>query len=192
MKKLLLAVLLIICFQPLFAQVKDLKVGDVAPSFADMDQHGKKISLEKLLEKGKVVLVFYRGNWCPYCNKELKHLEDSLALIMSKGATLVAVTPEMPEYVQKTIEKTGATYSILYDKDLSIMDAYAVTFKVDEEALTRYKNVGIDIRATNGGEGNKLPVPAVYIIGQDKKIKYVFYDPNYRNRASVKEILANL
>ncbi len=97
-----------------FAQPKGLQVNDRAPVFSAKDQNNKTISLKDQLHKGEVVLIFYRGQWCPYCNKQLKALEDSISFITAKGATLIAVTPEKPENISKTIEKTKASYSILF------------------------------------------------------------------------------
>ena len=93
-----------------------LFISSKAPDFRAKDQHGTEIHLKDLLKQGKVVLVFYRGQWCPYCNRELSRLQDSLYLIKDKGATLIAVGPEQPENVTKTVEKTKAEYSILYDE----------------------------------------------------------------------------
>ncbi|HWC52385.1 MAG TPA: peroxiredoxin-like family protein [Chitinophagaceae bacterium] len=169
-----------------------LFINSKAPDFRAKDQTGLEVHLKDLLKKGKVVLIFYRGQWCPYCNRELKRLEDSMQQIISKGATLVAVTPEKPESITKTIEKTSASYSILYDDQLKIMKAYDVAFEVDENTLTRYHNTGIDIEANNGKNGKYLPVPAVYIIDQESTITYRYFEPNYKKRPSVKEILDNL
>jgi peroxiredoxin len=169
-----------------------LFINSKAPDFRAKDQTGLEVHLKDLLKKGKVVLVFYRGQWCPYCNRELKRLEDSMQQIISKGATLLAVTPEKPESITKTIEKTSASYSILYDDQLKIMKAYDVAFEVDENTLTRYHNTGIDIEANNGKNGKYLPVPAVYVIDQESTITYRYFEPNYKKRPSVKEILDNL
>ena len=163
-----------------------------APDFKAKDQNGEEIRLKDLLKKGKVVLVFYRGQWCPYCNKELSRLQDSLQLIKDKGATLVAVSPELPENVSKTVEKTKAGYSILYDEELKIMKAYDVEFEVQENVLTRYRNSGLDIEKFNGKNGKFLPVPAVYIIDKEQTITYRFFEPDYKRRPSVKELLDNL
>jgi len=169
-----------------------LFIDSKAPDFKAKDQYGQVIRLKDVLKKGKVVLVFYRGQWCPYCNKELKRLEDSLQLIKDKGATLIAVSPEKPESVTKTVEKTSATYSILFDDGLKIMKAYDVAFELSENVLTRYKNAGLDVEANNGTNGKYLPVPAVYIIDKESMVTYRFFEPDYKKRASVKEILANL
>ena len=119
-------------------------------------------------------------------------LTDYQSLIEAKGATVVAVTPELPENISKTIEKTNAAYSILYDEGLKIMKAYDVEFEVPENILTRYRNSGIKIDENNGKNGNYLPIPATYIIDKEGNITYRFFQSDYRKRPSVKEILDNL
>lgn len=169
-----------------------LFIASKAPDFKGTDQNGNKVKLKDLLKEGKVVLVFYRGQWCPYCNKELSRLQDSLQFIKDKGATVIAVSPEKPENVSKTVEKTKAEYSILYDEDLKIMKAYEVEFEVPENTITRYRNAGIDLEKSNGGNGKYLPVPAIYIIDKESTITYRFFDTDYKKRPSVQEILNNL
>jgi len=170
-----------------------LFINSKAPDFRAKDQSGLEVHLKDLLKKGKVVLIFYQGQWSPYCNRELRNFNDSVQQIIAKGATLVAVTPEMPENIMKTIEKTSATFSILSDTDLKIMKAYDVAYQVDANTLTRYHNTGIDLQKNNGKNGNYLPVPAAYIIEKESStITYRFFEPNYKKRPSVKEILANL
>jgi peroxiredoxin len=174
------------------ATAQSLKVGDKAPDFKALDQNGKEVSLEKILKKGPAIIVFYRGQWCPYCNKQLKNLNDSLSFLTEKGATVISITPETGENVQKTIAKTKASFPVLADKGLAIMNSYKVTFAVDENTITKYKKYGIDFEKANAENGANLPVPATYIIGKDGKIKYAFFNPDYSNRASVKDIIANL
>lgn len=169
-----------------------LNINDKAPDFTSTDQNGQKINLEKQRKKGNVVLVFYRGQWCPYCNKELKQLEDSIGLIKQKGATVLAITPELPENISKTIEKTKASYSILYDEGLKIMNDYKVAFKVDDKTVEKYKGYGIDFLKANGDNGANLPVPAVYVVNKKGKIVYRFFDVDYKKRSSIKDILDHL
>ena len=193
MKKLLF-LLVVICNVHVFAQTypQGLNINDKAPDFSATDQKGEKINLKNQLKKGDVVLVFYRGQWCPYCNKELKQLEDSIGLIKGKGATVLAITPELPENIAKTIEKTKASYPILYDEGLKIMNAYKVAFQVDDKTVEKYKGYGIDFLKVNGSNGANLPVPAVYIVNKKGKIIYRFFDVDYRKRSSIKDILDHL
>jgi peroxiredoxin len=170
-----------------------LQVNDKAPDFSAMDQNGKKVSLKDALEKGPVVLVFYRGQWCPYCNKQLKKLEDSMSLVSAKGATIIAITPETAENISKTVEKTKATYPILHDEGMVIMKNYDVAFAVDEKTVEKYKGYGIDFTQSNGAaNGANLPVPALYVINKEGTISFRHFDKNYTKRVSVAEVLSHL
>jgi peroxiredoxin len=172
---------------------KGLNINDMAPGFIAKSQDGKTISLKDQLKNGPVVLVFYRGQWCPYCNRQLKKLEDSLSIITGKGASLIAVTPEKPESISETIEKTKASYPILFDEGLKIMKSYDVAFAIDEKTIEKYKGYGIDFIKANGEmNGANLPVPAIYVINKEGKIVFRHFDKNYTKRASVAEILEHL
>lgn len=194
MKKMLFAFSFMLAAYMVSAQEapEGLFIASKAPDFKAKDQDGNEVRLKDLLKKGKVVLIFYRGEWCPYCNRELSKLQDSLEMIKAKGATLVAISPEKSESISKTIEKTKATYPILHDEGLKIMKAYDVEFEVPENTITRYKNAGLDIEKNNGENGRYLPVPAVYIIDKEATITYRFFEPDYKKRPSVLEILNNL
>ncbi len=190
---------IISAYVPLFSSLtkaqqlpKGLRVNDAAPVFMTKDQHGKKISLADEIKKGPVVLVFYRGQWCPYCNKQLKKLEDSLSFITARGAALIAVSPEKPENIAKTIRKTNASYPVLFDDGSTIMKLYDVAYAVDTATVSKYKKYGIDFTEVNGANGAVLPVPAVFVINKEGKIVFRHFDPDYRNRASVKDILDHL
>ena len=169
-----------------------LKVGDMAPGFSAKDQDGKTISLKQALKNGPVVMLFYRGQWCPYCNKQMSRFSDSLSMLTAKSASVLAITPETAGNVKKTIEKTKSTFPIVEDQGLAIMKMYKVNFAVDEKTIAKYKGYGIDFDNANGSNGANLPVPATYIIGKDGKIKYVFFNTDYRKRASVIDVLNNL
>lgn len=194
MKKTIVLIGLVLAGSFLFAQEapEGLFLNSKAPDFKGKDQNGKDVRLKDLLKKGKVVLVFYRGEWCPYCNKNLQRLQDSLQLIKDKGATVIAITPEQPESIAKTVEKTKAEYSILHDDNLKIMKAYEVEFEIPENMLKRYRNGGIKIDEINGKNGNYLPIPATYVIDKESTITYRFFNQDYKKRPSVKEILDHL
>jgi peroxiredoxin len=169
-----------------------LFIGSKAPDFKTKDHNGKEVRLKDLLKKGKVILIFYRGQWCPYCIKELAKLQDSLQAITAKGASIVAVTPEKPERIQLTLEKTKSTYPIIHDEELKIMKAYDVAFELTESTITRYRNSGLNVEENNGKNGNFLPVPAVFVIDKESTIVYRFFEPDYKKQAPVKEIMAAL
>ena len=195
MKKFFSFIIITIYSSLLIAQDKPegLFINSKAPEFKAIDQSGIEVTLKELRKKGPVVIVFYRGNWCPYCNRYLKKLEDSLQFIKEKGAHLVAITPEKQEGIEKTIEKTNASFAILHDEDLKIMKAYDVEYQMDERTVGRYKNADIDLAVINDKKNaNYLPVPAVYIVNKEGSIVYRFFDVDYKKRVSVKEILENL
>ncbi|MEO8475230.1 MAG: peroxiredoxin-like family protein [Chryseolinea sp.] len=194
MKLKLLTIVVMLLSLCVMAQEKPqgLKVNDKAPEFNAKDQFGQEISLKALLKKGPVVLMFYRGQWCPYCNKQLSGMQDSLEMVTSKGATVLAITPEKQENISKTIEKTKASFPILYDDGLKIMKSYQVAFQLDEASIEKFKGYGIDLNEANGSNGASLPVPALYIINKNGKITYRHFDPDYTKRPSVKEIASHL
>jgi peroxiredoxin len=165
-----------------------------APDFKAKDLTGETVSLRELRKKGPVVIIFYRGNWCPYSSKELSHLQDSLQLIKDKGASLVAITPEAQEGIIKTAEKTKAQFPIIYDEDLKIMKGYDVAYKVDGKTVARYKNFNIDLPANNNQKPEEiyLPVPAVYIVDKEGNITYRYFEEDYKKQVPVREILKNL
>jgi len=169
-----------------------LQVGDFAPDFHGLDQTGDLVNLRESLKNGPVVLIFFRGSWCPYCNKHLSKFQDSLDYVLDKGASVIAVSPQIPEYNQKTINRTGATFSVIHDKGYRIMDAYHVSFAIDEETLKQYHRSGKHVERANANEDYILPVPATFIIGEDRMIRYIQYDPDYKNRSTVVEVLRNL
>jgi peroxiredoxin len=192
MKKfILLAFGIAFCLQ-LSAQ-SGLKKDSQAPSFIGIDNSGKTIDLKSLLKSHKaVVLFFYRGQWCPYCNKQIKELQDSLQLLTAKGAYVIGVTPETGQNIQKTIGKTHASFSIIQDAGYKIMKAYDVNYRVDDALNARLKSYGVDLEKNNGNTDNVLPVPATYVIAPSGRIIYVHFNKDYTKRASVGAILNSI
>ncbi len=169
-----------------------LFINSHAPDFKAKDQNGKEVSLRELKKKGNVVLVFYRGNWCPYCNKYLKKLQDSLQMITQRKAQLVAITSEASDGIDSTIKKTGAKFSIIYDQDMHIAQNYKVAYLVDDLTTRRYKTAGIDLLSINHQKEATLPVPAVYIVNKEGSIIFRYFENDYKKRLPVREILKAL
>lgn len=170
-----------------------LKEGDKAPGFTGYDQAGKQTTLNDLLKKGPVVLFFYRGNWCPACNKQLSSYQDSINLITDQGFTLVAITPESIEFVEQTVKLHNLTFPVIYDCQEMIMQDYQGMFNVtkDFQDLVQDK-LKINIAEHNGRDVAHLPVTATYIINRNGMITAAHFNPDYHNRASVKWIIKNL
>ena len=165
-----------------------LRVGDAAPTFSAKDANGRSVELRQLLKKGPVVLYFYRGQWCPFCNKQLSQLQDSLQQLTAKGAQVVVVSPETQENIGQTVTKTKASFPIIHDQDFAIMKAYKTAFTVDDATATKDRGFGLDLKKANGADANVLPVPATYIIGKDGKIKFAYFNLDYRRRVTVKQV----
>jgi peroxiredoxin len=189
MKKYIVIVAFIALTLQVMAQT-GLKNGAKAPEFIATDNSGKTLDLKALLKSHKaVVLFFYRGQWCPYCNKQIKQLQDSLQLLTAKGAYVIGVTPETSENIGKTIDKTHASFSIIQDSGYKIMKAYDVNYKVDDTMNAKLKNYGVNLEKNNGNTDHVLPVPATYVIDQSGKIIFVQFDKDYTKRASIGSIL---
>ena len=169
-----------------------LFINSKAADFKARDQSGTEIVLKDLRKKGPVVIMFYRGYWCPYCSRSLKRLQDSLHLLTAKNAQVIVITPEGKEGVDSTVAKTGAVFSIITDEGMVISNKYGVAFKVDDRSLGRYKNAGIDLLKINNQKEASLPVPAVYIVNEDGAITYRYFNEDYKKQVTVKEILQNI
>lgn len=193
MKKYLVVVAILFLFlQNTKAQEQQFKLGDKAADINAITNDGSNFSLEKATKKGSVIVLFYRGYWCPFCSKQLKELNDSLEFLTAKGVTVVAITPENVESVAKTVTKTKASFAIISDTTNCILKAYGVNFKVEDKTIERYKGFGVDLVKTNSNADVSLPVPAVYIINKNRVFKYIWFEKDYRKRPSVKELLNNL
>jgi peroxiredoxin len=169
-----------------------LKEGDKAPAFSGYDQTGKSTESAKLLQNGPMVLFFYRGNWCPYCNKTLKNYSDSLKIITDQGFSVVAITPESIENVETTVKMNNISYTVIYDCQEKIMSDFGVMFRVTDEYKDKLKAKNIDLVKFNGRPEAHLPVPATYIINREGIIVAAWFDPDYRHRAPVTWMLRNL
>ncbi|MBJ2175508.1 AhpC/TSA family protein [Aureibaculum sp. A20] len=175
-----------------FSQIdaEHLEIGDAAPVITGTDQFDNKISSSKILEDNKIILIFYRGNWCPHCRKHLKTLQENLTALNEKGYAVVVVTPEKVEKTKETAEQFGSTFSILHDVDNTIMNNYKVAFEVNEKSVLKsFSATQKKLAEYNEENNNVLPVPATYIINKKGEIEFVHYDPNYSNRFDVTELL---
>ncbi|AFK05492.1 alkyl hydroperoxide reductase/ Thiol specific antioxidant/ Mal allergen (plasmid) [Emticicia oligotrophica DSM 17448] len=175
------------------SEVRGLDVDTKIDDFSATDIFDNPYTFSNALKKGKVVLIFIRGQWCPFCNKHLVKIQKGLPKIYEKGASVVVISPEKSEFIKQTIEKTGAEFTILYDKDYAIAKTFDGLFLPNNTQRFIYNTVlGAKLKQSHSDDSEQLPVPATYIINEDFTIKWRHFNPNYINRSGVSEILNHL
>lgn len=172
-------------------QVKGKMIGDKIDNFNAKDHLGNTFSSSK--ENEKMVVVFIRGQWCPFCNKYIETLQNIAPELKSKNAKLVIISPEKPEFIEKTINKTKTEYTVLYDEVYKIAEAFDVLYTPDSETLNFYNSkLKDDFTKSRSDNSGRLPVSATFILNEAKEITWRHFDPDYKKRASVEDILENL
>jgi peroxiredoxin len=169
---------------------KAVKAGNAAPDFNLPDHLGNNVALQNLLSHGPVILVFYRGSWCPYCNLELRAYQRELPRIQKLGASLLAVSPMLPDESLSMSEKNDLAYPVLSDQGNKVAAAFGLVFEVDARIQAMYvERLGNDLPKLNGDESFTLPLPATYVIGTDGTVIYAHVDADYRLRADPADVL---
>ena len=167
--------------------------GDRAPNFRLPNAQGGSVELHALLEQGPVVMLFYRGDWCPYCSLELRAYQKLLPQMRALGANLVAVSPQMPDSSLRTVERNALAYPVLPDVGLHVARAYGLAFDLPSELVNLYQHQwNIDLAKWNGEGGWSLPIPATYVIGPDGHVLMAYVDPDYRDRLAPEAVLVRL
>jgi len=170
-----------------------IKVGERAPEFTLPNAFGKPVSLSSQLAKGPVVLTFYRGAWCPYCNLELKALHGALPHFEQMGATLIAVTPQQPDKSLEQVKKNNYPFEILSDLDSTIMQDYRLYFTVSDELSDLYRErFELDLAIYNGPGRYELPVPGTFVIDRSGIVRAAFADTDYKQRMEPANIISAL
>lgn len=170
---------------------KALKVGDRAPDFELPNAAGKMVKLSELTARGPVVLTWYRGGWCPYCNIALRGFHKAMPEIRAAGASLVALSPETPDNTLSTVEKNHLDFEVLSDRANKVAHTYGVAYKVPR-IITEQSKGRLDLTKHNGDNSGELPLGATYVIDRGGVIRYAFIDADYRKRAEPSTVLAVL
>ena len=166
-----------------------LKVGDKAPDFSLPNAYGKQIKLSSLLKKGPVIINFYRGAWCPFCNLELRALKQNLPEFKKYGASLVSITPQKPDKSLAQVKKAKFQFDILSDLDSSTIKKYKLFFTLPPKLTKLYKKLGLDIESFNGKGRNELPIPGTYVIDKKGVIRAAYANTDYTKRMEPKAII---
>ncbi|EAS19898.1 peroxiredoxin, AhpC/Tsa family [Flavobacteria bacterium BBFL7] len=170
---------------------KALNIGDQAPNFELSNALKNSVSLYQELEKGPVILTWYRGGWCPYCNITLHYLQEILPEFEKFNAQLIALTPELPDNSLNTAEKNNLKFNVLSDVGNTVSKEYGVVYQLTDDVAAIYE-AGFNLSEKNGDRSNELPLAATYVIDQKGIIQYAFLDADYKERAEGSEIIAAL
>ncbi|STD55866.1 peroxiredoxin-like family protein [Empedobacter falsenii] len=171
---------------------KCINIGDLFPDFSLPNSNNETIQLKELLKKGKVIVAFFRGNWCPYCNLELKALQHKLKDIADNKVTLVGISPQTTDYNEELKSNLDLDFELLRDKDNNLSKQLGISFKLHDYVIPVYESLGIELSEYNGNNDSELPVPAVFVIDINGNITYKFVDSNYMNRINIQELIEQL
>ena len=169
-----------------------ISTGDTAPDFTLPNATGQPVNLYDTLSHGPVILSFYRGGWCPFCNLELQALQQHLPEFRSLGATLIGVSPETPDHSLTTKEKQGLEFEVVSDSNNRVSRDYGLLFTVYESMRPLYLKWGLDVPAYNGEDSWELPVPATYVIDTGRVVRAAHVDKDYTKRMEPRQIIEAL
>jgi peroxiredoxin len=169
-----------------------LKAGEKMPVFKLKDATGKTVKSRDLLKQGNLVIVFYRGSWCPFCNLYLRNLQKNLAKIKAAGGNLVAVSVENPDNSLSVAKKNELDFTVLSDPNLSVALKFGIVYQMLKETDELYKSHGLDVAKHNDMERAELPLSATYVVNRKGEIVYAFLEPDYKKRAAPEAIIETL
>jgi peroxiredoxin len=175
-----------------FASEKAVSVDEIAPNFTLPDAAGKSVTLNDLLRSGPVVLTFYRGGWCPYCNIQLRAYQSVLPRIAALGGRLVAVSPQLPDNSLDTVTKNALTFDVLSDVGNKVARSYGLVYSLADEIRSALRSNNKALPSINGDESWELPVPATYVIARDRRVALAYIEVDYRKRLEPEALLTCL
>ncbi|MCC5943979.1 MAG: AhpC/TSA family protein [Bernardetiaceae bacterium] len=183
---------------------KSLQVGDKAPNFeipkafkrvgskaTGIDKiaaRGERINLQSLLDEGAVIINFYRGGWCPYCNMELRALQRAIPEFEKYGAQLVAISPESPDNSLTTAEKQNLDFLVLSDTESTVAQKFGIAYQVPDYLINSFSKFGLDLAQFNDTRNIKLPIPATYLIDKEGIIRFTFANEDFTQRVDIAEL----
>jgi peroxiredoxin len=171
---------------------RSLGIGQDLPPIVLPDATGAVVDVDDLLARGPVVISFYRGGWCPYCNIELRGLQQRLPDIRRFGGTLVAISPETPDASMTTLERNELEFPVLSDAHNRVARRFGIVHQIDPQVVELQLGNGVDVAAINGDELVEVPLPATYVVDQGGVVRYAAADPDYTRRPDPDDVVAAL
>lgn len=170
--------------------MQPLAIGKTIPDLTLTTVTDEPLNLRAAAKEQPLVLIFYRGSWCPFCNRHLAQLQEIDPKLRELGYRIVAISPDLPENLGKSMEKGSLTYTLLSDSSMAASKAFGLAFTLDDAMLEKYAKYGIDLETASGEKHHMLPVPAVFLIGQDGVIDFVYTNPDYTIRIDPAALLS--
>jgi len=167
-------------------------VGDTIPEARVADIQGRTVGLREIVAKRPTVVIFYRGGWCPYCNTHLGKLQSIESEVLAAGYQIVAISPDRPAELRKSLEKHGLSYDLFSDSTMDAAKAFGLAFTVENTTVVKYRLVGINLEKASGEKHHMLPVPAVFLVNTDRVIRFAHSNPDYKVRLDTDEILREI
>ena len=172
------------------AEVQLLMIGQPIPETKLQTADGKAFGLAAAAKEQPLAIIFYRGGWCPFCNRHLGQLQETEPQLRELGYRIVAISPDLPGELIKSTDKHHLTYTLLSDSTMETATAFGIAFEVDAATLKKYAGYGIDLEAASGQKHHLLPVPSVFLVGTDGIIDFVYANPDYKTRLAPAVLLA--
>lgn len=183
---------LFLCAPAAAQEMPGLAVGATAPDFEAGTYAGGRVKLSEELKNGPVVLIFYRGGWCPYCIRHLQDIQSRLEEFEARGASVIAVSVDLAGNELATVKENKLGFTVVSDSAADILEDYGLMFHVPDETVEKYVEYGIDLKASSGRDDHVIAVPAAYVIKPDGRIAYAYANLDYKVRAKPDDLLKAL
>ncbi len=167
-----------------------LAVGDIAPEFTLPNSSRRLIAVADLVRRGPLIVSFYRGAWCPYCNLELRAYQAILSEIRAAGGDFIAISPQTPDNSLSMTQKNALEFEVLSDHGNQVANQFGIAYPIPEAVKKTTSMFGVDIAAISGAKDDRLPISATYVIGRDRRIVLASVDPDFRVRLEPADALA--
>lgn len=171
-------------------KVTPILTGTSIPDVSLQSVDGDSVQLSELLKEKPAVLIFYRGGWCPYCNKHMAQIQEAHDELVNLGYRVIAISPDQPKFLKESLQDQDLGYTLLSDSDMEASKAFGIAFKVDDETIERYKNNGLDLAERSGYDHYLLPAPAVFLVNPGGLVTFQYVNPDYKTRIKSEVLLA--